>query len=128
MENILDIFMLLNTNNDGYLDYEETKQLREVIMNLPEEKDRGIIKKEEDFSEIFWSYKKYNVDAFTFKDMIDKMNIDYVKVNEALYDREYHGVLNAICCRTFKCCCRMIRRKMVKAKIKEFDEDKLEKK
>ena len=41
MENILDIFMLLNTNNDGYIDYSETKMLRDVILNLPDEEHRG---------------------------------------------------------------------------------------
>ena len=89
MENALDIFMLLNKNNDGYIDYSETKSLRNVIMNLPDQDDRGQIKKEDDFLEIFRSFNRYNVDALTFKEILDKMRVNYAKVNDALYDEEY---------------------------------------
>lgn len=30
-------------------------------------------------------------------------------------------MLNLLCCKTLKCCCRKIRRRMVQAKIKEYD-------
>ena len=56
MESILDIFMLLNKNNDGYIDYEETKPLRDVILSMPGEEDRGKIQKDDDFLEIFKSF------------------------------------------------------------------------
>ena len=41
--------MLLNKNNDGYIDYMETEPLRKVIVNMSDEKDRGIIKNDDDF-------------------------------------------------------------------------------
>ena len=40
MKNIydaMDIFMLLNKNNDGYIDYDEMSPLRSIIWKLPAE-------------------------------------------------------------------------------------------
>ena len=95
---------------------------------MPEEKDRGVIKKEDDFFEIFKSFKRYHVDALTFKEILDEMRFNCVKVNEALYDQEYYGVLNRVCCNWMKCCCRRIRRRMVQGKIKEFNQEQRENK
>ena len=86
IENALDIFMLLNKNNDGYIDFDETEPLRKVMMNLIDEKDRDAIKNDEDFYKVFKSYNRYNVDALTFKEILDEVRIDYKKVNESLYD------------------------------------------
>ena len=57
--------------------------------------------------------------------MLDRMEFNYEKVNDALYDLEYKGMLNALCCKVLQSCCRKIRRKMVRGKISEFDEEQL---
>ena len=40
IEHAMDIFMLLNTNNDGYIELEEMEPLRDIVLSL-EESDRG---------------------------------------------------------------------------------------
>lgn len=45
-EKALDIFMLLNKNNDGYIQYAETERIRKVILGLKNPEDRGKVKDE----------------------------------------------------------------------------------
>ena len=44
--NVLDIFMMLNKNNDGFIEYDETQRLMKVILSLPNQEDRGIVQSE----------------------------------------------------------------------------------
>ena len=54
--------MLLNSNNDGYIKYDETKQLRDAILRLPNKADRGKIDSEATFYDIFFATNSYNID------------------------------------------------------------------
>ena len=72
---------------------------------------------------MFASMEMYNIDVQDFKKFLDLTKIDKEKVSNAMYDREYHGCFNFLCCKCFKCCCRLIRRKMVTGKLKELDQD-----
>ena len=57
----LDIFMLLNRNNDGYIRYEETKELRDAILSLQNIADRGKIDSEDKFREMFFASNSYSI-------------------------------------------------------------------
>ena len=128
-EKSLDIFLLLNRNNDGYIQFEETQRLQDVILKLPNKDDRGRVDSAETFKAIYSSLNLYNIDAIRFKELLDKLEIDITKVAGALYDQEYRGSANRIlCCSCFKCCCRRIRGKMVKGKLREFDKEQKDKK
>lgn len=65
----------------------------------------------------------FNINAINFKNLLDMMQVNLDKVRDGLYDYEYHGFFNRICCQCFKCCCKRIRRKMVQGKLKELDQD-----
>jgi hypothetical protein len=60
--------------------------------------------------------------------ILDDMEVNVKKVSDALYDREYAGFFNIVCCRCLKCCCTGVRRKMVEGKLKELDSDQKMKK
>lgn len=128
MMEALNIFMLLNDNNDGYIQYEETKDLRKVILALKNKEDKGVIDSDEKFKEIFYSLNLYNIDIQNFKYILDKMQINIKKVSEDLYEQEYHGCFNIFCCKCLKCCCKGIRHKMVQGKLKEIDNEQKVKK
>ena len=71
-----DIFMLLNHNNDGYLNYNEMVEMRKLILEMPDDKDKGKIVDKEKFDEMFKSLQKYNVDILTFKKFMDAMEVN----------------------------------------------------
>jgi hypothetical protein len=119
----LDIFMLLNKNNDGYIHYEETDVLSDAILVLPNKEDRGKIESKDKFKEIFNSLNLYNVDPRHFMNLLDEMQINTEKVHDALYEQEYKDCFSSVFCKCLKCCCRCIRQRMVKSKAKEFDQD-----
>lgn len=56
------------------------------------------------------------------------MEINTKKVRQVLYDRQYHGCFNLLFCRSLKCCCRGLRNKQLKGKLKELDHEQRVKK
>ena len=70
----------------------------------------------------------YNIDVRDFKKMLDLMEINTKKVRQVLYDRQYHGCFNLLFCRSIKCCCRGLRNKQLKGKLKELDHEQRVKK
>ena len=54
----LDLFLLLDHENDQFLKYVEVKMIWKYIDKF-DEKDKGLIKSEEDLKEIFESFGKF---------------------------------------------------------------------
>ena len=55
----LDLFLLLDQENDQFLKYEEIESIIKIILDFKDENDRGKIKTETDFKEMFESFGWY---------------------------------------------------------------------
>ena len=75
----LDIFMLLNKNNDGFVGLDECKPLWDIILILPNNVDRGRVHTAQNFEEIFLKLNRYNLDVIRFKEFVDKLEINILK-------------------------------------------------
>ena len=80
----LDLFLLLDEENDQFLKYEELKAMWPIIENL-HEVDRGPLKTEEEFKEKFDSFGKFQMDRRTFNEFVDSIEIDVRKVRDKFY-------------------------------------------
>ena len=66
----LDIFLLLNKNNDGFVQYDEIMRLQDVVLKLPQKEDWGKADTKKKFIQIFEEFNVYNMDAFKFKEFV----------------------------------------------------------
>jgi hypothetical protein len=83
----VNIFMLLNHQNDGYLDYDSMKDLIAVITSQKNIDDQGKIYTDIQFKEMFDALGKKNVDIDTFKLLLDDTQINISNVSNELYNR-----------------------------------------
>ena len=80
----LDLFLLLDNENDQFLKYVEVQMMWKYISKF-EEKDKGQIKSEEDLKEIFESFGKFQMERTTFNQFADKAEFNVGKVRDKLY-------------------------------------------
>lgn len=117
----LDLFLLLDHENDQFLKYEELKEIWPV-MDKFSEVDRGIIKTEEQLKEKFDSFGKFQMDGATFNEFIDSTEVNVAKLRDRFYNMSYSGCCGRTICTCCKFCNRKVRRKLVNEMIRKENE------
>lgn len=118
----LDLFLLLDHENDHFLKFEEISTIYPFIEKMSKKEDKGKIHSLEDLRENFEFFEHLQIDKSTFNKFVDRCGFNVGIIRDNFYDKSYEGCCSKIFCRCCKCCNRMLRKKMVKKMMEKEDE------
>ena len=118
----LDLFLMLDEENDHYLKFDEIKVIWPVIEKLPKE-DQGKISSEEDLKTNFNHFGNFQLDKTLFNKFIDRCEFNVEKVRDKFYNDTYRGCCQKLCCVCCKCCNRRLRQHQIKSAVTKEDEE-----
>lgn len=108
----LDIFLMLDQENDQYLKLEEIEPMWPFIEKL-DEKNQGQIHSKQDLAEHFNKHKQYQINQRTFNEFMDETGMNVPLVRNMMYRSKYQGCCRRLCCSLCRPCNRKVRSTMV---------------
>jgi hypothetical protein len=113
----LDIFLMLDWENDQYLKQVEVEPMWDFVEKL-NEKDRGKITSKDELIKFFRKHQYFQIGVSTFNELLDESEVNVSKLRDAMYNSKYvgHG-----CCKLFKRCNRRFRNYNLRGMIKKED-------